>query len=219
VGINLSKIYLLNSDKFENIQNLPVIKINFFKQEIDFDLYDALIFTSKNAVRAVENINHLWRTKEIYSIGKGTSKEINKYSANLVMTSKNSYGDTFAQEIKAKLQGKKVLFPRAKVVTSKLNQILLDCGIDLEEKILYETTCEVIDKKNRPEKNSVIIFTSPSTVNCFLKNFDWDESYKAICIGKVTSKAIQNGIKVIYSDKQTISSCIEKAKQALSPLQ
>jgi len=209
----LPRIYLLNSDKFENIQNLPVIKINFFKQEIDFDLYDALIFTSKNAVRAIEKIDCRWREKEVYSIGKGTSKEISRYNANLVYTSKNSYGDTFAQEIKSKLQGKKVLFPRAKIVTSKLNKILLDCGISLDEEILYETTCESIDKKNRPEKNSVIIFTSPSTVNCFLKNFDWDESYRAIAIGKVTSKAIPDDIKVVYSDEQSILSCIAKAKQ------
>jgi len=211
-----SKIYLLNSDKFENIQNLPVIKINFFQKKIDFDLYDALIFTSKNAVRAIENISDKWQKKEIYSVGKGTSKEINRYDANLVYTAKNSYGDTFADEIKSKLQGKKVLFPRAKIVTSKLNKILLDCGISLDEEILYETTCHNLDEKNRPEKNSVIIFTSPSTVNCFLKNFDWDESYRAICIGKVTAKAIPDAIKAVFSDEQTLFSCIEKAKQITS---
>ncbi len=209
----MPKIYLLNSDKFENIQNLPVIKINFFQIKIDFDLYDALIFTSKNAVRAIENIDKKWKEKEIYSIGKGTSKEINRHDANLVYTAKNSYGDTFADEIKSKLQGKKVLFPRAKIVTSKLNKILLDCGISLDEEIIYETTCKSIDKQNKPEKNSVIIFTSPSTVNCFLKNFDWDKSYKAICIGKVTAKAIPDDIKIQFSDEQTIKSCIVKAKQ------
>jgi uroporphyrinogen-III synthase len=208
----LPKIYLLNSDKFENIQNLPVIKINFFKQEIDFDLYDALIFTSKNAVRAIDKIDKSWVEKEIYSIGQGTSKEIKRYNVNPIYTAKNSYGNLFADEIKVKLQGKKVLFPRAKVVTSRLNTILRDCGIDLNEEILYETTCNKIKKNKKPEKNSIIIFTSPSTVNCFLKNFNWDKSYVAISIGKVTSKAIPVYIKNYIAQKQNILSCIDLAK-------
>ncbi len=205
-------IYLLNNDKYEGIKNLPVIKINFFQKEIDLDSYDALIFTSKNGVRAIDKIDRNWIKKEIYSIGQGTSKEINKYNANLIFTAKNSYGDFFAQEIKDKLKSKKVLFLRAKKVTSKLNQILQVAQVDLREEIVYETTCRACGKDEKPQKDSIIIFTSPSTVKCFLKNFTWETSYTAVSIGNVTASAIPYYIDYKISNKQTISSCIELAK-------
>jgi len=208
----LRDIYLLNDDKYEDVKNLPMIKINFFQKEIDLDPYDALIFTSKNGVRAIEKIDKNWIKKEIYSIGQGTSKEITKHNANLVYTAKNSYGDSFAQEIKERLLDKKVLFLRAKKVTSKLNQILKAAQVDLEEEIVYETTCRAYEQYEKPNDNSTIIFTSPSTVKCYLKNFDWHKSYKAVCIGKVTAKAIPSYINYTLCKKQTILSCIELAK-------
>ncbi len=207
----MREIYLLNSDKFENIKNLPVIKINFFKKEIDLDPYNGIIFTSKNSVRAIDLIGQKWREKEIYSIGAGTSKEIKRYNVNPIYTAKNSYGDSFAQEIKEKLKGKRILFLRAKKVTSKLNHILKNSGVNLDEIVIYETICKEYKNEEKPIKNSVIIFTSPSTVKCFLKNFIWDKSYRAVAIGKVTAKEIPQNIKVFYSKEQTIQSCIDKA--------
>ncbi|MFK5881517.1 MAG: uroporphyrinogen-III synthase [Sulfurospirillum sp.] len=208
----MDKIYLLNDDKYEDIVNLPMIRINFFKKEIDLDPYDALIFTSKNGVRAIDKIDKTWIKKEIYSIGQGTSREIKKYNANLVYTAKNSYGDLFAQEIKESLKNKEVLFVRAKEVTSKLNQILKNARIHLKEEVMYETTCRAYTQDKKPKDNSIIIFTSPSTVKCFLKNFKWNDTYRAISIGEVTAGSIPSSIKKSISEKQTILSCIELAK-------
>jgi len=211
----LGGVYLLNGDSYEGVTNLPVIKINFFSKKIDLDPFDALIFTSKNGVRAIDKINKKWREKEIYSIGQGTSREIERYDANLIYTAKNSYGNLFAKEIKQKLEGKRVLFLRAKTVTSKLNTILLSENIDLKEEIVYETACREYKFDKKPSKNSIIIFTSPSTVKCFLKNFDWDETYRAVLIGMVTAKSIPSYIRYTLSAKQTISSCVELAKSYL----
>ena len=208
----MSDIYLLNDDKYGGVKNLPMIKINFFQKRVDLDLYDALVFTSKNGVRAIEKIDKDWIKKEIYSIGQGTSKEIIKHNASLVYTAKNSYGDSFAQEIKDKLKSKKVLFLRAKEVTSRLNHILKAAQVDLEEEIVYETTCRAYEEHEKLDDNSVIIFTSPSTVKCFLKNFNWHKSYKAVCIGEVTAKVIPSHIDYSLSKKQTILSCVELAK-------
>jgi len=208
----LNKIYLLNEDKYKNAINLPMIKINFFQKEIDLQSYDALIFTSKNGVRAIDKIDKNWINKDIYSIGQGTSKEIKKYNANLVYTAKSSYGNSFALEIKERLKNKKVLFLRAKVVTSKLNKILIEADIKLDEETVYETTCRAYEEEKLIDKNSIIIFTSPTTVNCFFKNFKWDKSYKAISIGKVTASFIPSYVNNIISEKQTIINCIKIAK-------
>ena len=208
----MNKIYLLNSDKYDDVINLPMIGINFFHKKIDLQSYDALIFTSKNGVRAIDKIDKNWIKKDIYSIGQGTSKEIKKYNANLVYTAKSSYGNSFALEIKERLKNKKVLFLRAKVVTSKLNKILIEADIKLDEETVYETTCRAYEEEKLIDKNSIIIFTSPTTVNCFFKNFKWDKSYKAISIGKVTASFIPSYVNNIISEKQTIINCIKIAK-------
>ena len=208
----MNKIYLLNDDKYENIINLPMIKINFFDKKIDLEPYDALIFTSKNGVRAIDKIDKNWIKKDIYSIGQGTSKEIKKYDAKLIYTAKSSYGNTFALEIKEKLKDKKVLFLRAKEVTSKLNQILLEAGINLKEEVVYETTCRAYKQDKPSFDDAVVIFTSPSTIKCFFKNFNWNSTCRAVCIGKVTAKAMPENLKYTLSKQQIIQSCIELAK-------
>ncbi|MDX1809380.1 MAG: uroporphyrinogen-III synthase [Sulfurospirillaceae bacterium] len=208
----MGKIYLLNNENFEGTINLPMIEINFLKEEIDLGLYDSLIFTSKNAVRALNSIDTNWTKKEIYSIGQGTSQEIKKHHANLVFTSKDSYGDLFAEEIKDKLKDKKVLFLRAAKVISNLNVILKENDIDLDEKIIYETVCHKYEIIKKPPLNAVIIFTSPSTVKCFFKNFNWDDSYKAVAIGNITASAIPANIDILVAHEQTIQSCVDLAK-------
>ena len=189
-----------------------MIQINFLRDEIDLNLYECLIFTSKNAIRAIDKIDKGWIEKEIYSIGKGTAQEVVKYDANLVFTSQNSYGDRFAQEIKDRFNGKKVLFPRAKEITSHLNLILKENGVDLDEKIIYETTCREYQASHKPPSNAKIIFSSPSTVKCFFKNFYWDESYKAIAIGDVTAATIPAHVKKYIAREQTLQSCVDLAK-------
>ena len=76
---------------------------------------------------------------------------------------------------------------------------------------MYNTKCK--QKINKiPEKNSIIIFSSPSTIKCFLNNFKWDSSYKAISIGKTTAKYFPDFIKPIISDNTSLASCVQKAQ-------
>ena len=207
-------IYVLSEKKFEGALNLPVIKIRFLEFEVDLSKFDALIFTSKNGVEAIDRVDKKWKEKEIYSIGSGTTKAINEKGVGVAYTAKSSYGDDFAKEIGDKLFGKRVLFPRAKIVTSHLNKILQKIGVDLSEIIVYETICNSKDI-SKPKKGSVIIFSSPSTIECFFKKFTWDESYKAVVIGKKTASFMPKSIKYTLSEKQNIPSCISLAATLL----
>ena len=211
---HLTPIYVLSEKKFDGALNLPVIKIRFLEFEVDLSLYDALIFTSKNGVEAIDRVDKVWKEKEIYSIGSGTTKAIKEKGADVAYTAKSSYGDDFAKEIGEKLLGKRVLFPRAKIVTSHLNSILKNNGIDLSEIIVYETVCNSEDL-SKPEQGSVIIFSSPSTIECFFKRFAWDESYKAVVIGKKTASFMPKGIEYTLSKKQTIPACIDLGRDLL----
>jgi len=206
-------IYILSEKPFKDAKNLPCIMIKHIKKEIDFSKYEALVFTSKNGVVAADKISKKWKELPSYSIGSGTSSAVKELGGKLVFEAKSSYGDDFAAEIKEKLSGKKVLFLRAKVVTSKLNHILKNAGVLLDEEIVYETVCNECKNLQKPESGSCIIFSSPSTIECFFRCFKWDSSYKAVVIGEVTLKALPKEIPYILSEKPTIPFCIETCKK------
>jgi len=210
----VGEIYILSEKSFEGAKNLPVIKINFLDIKVDLDGYNALVFTSKNGVEAIDRIDKSWKDKEIYSIGSGTTKAIKDKGVVAAYTAKSSYGDDFAKEIIPHLKGKRALFLRAKKVTSNLNAILKNNGINLDEKIVYETVCNSYLKES-PKEGSVIIFSSPSTIECFFKLYDWKDSYKAVVIGTKTASFMPKEIEFQISKTQTIPACIELAKTLL----
>ncbi len=209
----MSDIFVLSQKRYEGVKNLPVIVFDYYDKEVDIRPYDALIFTSKNGVFALDQINGCWKSKDIYSIGTGTSQAVRELGGRIVYEAKSSYGDHFAREIRKRLYGKKVLFLRPKVVTSSLNTILLDAGVMLDEEIIYETRCNDCHNLTSPPEGSVIIFSSPSTITCFFRCFDWDESYKAVVIGEKTASFMPQDIPFVLSEKQTIPACVETAKK------
>ena len=207
----MSPIYLLSDKVYEGAKNLPTIMIAFLEKKVVLEGVEALVFTSKNAVLAIERLDTRWKTFPCYAIGVGTAKMIESLGGEVVYQAKSSYGDDFAQEIKSALAAKVVLFLRAKEVTSALNTILKEAGVLLRETIVYETRCEACAALNKPEKNAIMIFSSPSTIECFFRCFDWDESYQAVVIGEKTASFMPQGIAFDMAAKPSITSCIEVA--------
>jgi len=70
--------------------------------------------------------------------------------------------------------------------------------------------------EEKPLKNAIIIFTSPSTIHCFLKNFEWDESYTAVVIGKATKVHLPVDAEYVVADEPLINACIVKAKEIVN---
>ncbi len=192
--------------------NLPQIKVTYRDINLDLSSYNALIFSSKNGVKAIDTINKDWKKTPSYAIGNPTANEILKLGGIVDFIATSSYGDEFAQELISKLKDKKVLFLRAKKVLSDLENILKYSGVNLKSEVVYETSCR--DKKplHVKSKNSVFIFTSPSTVDCFFNQYKWEDSYIAVCIGNVTAKALPHTIFPYICKIQTIAACIELAK-------
>ena len=206
-------IVLLSDKVYEGAVNIPVIMIVYHDNQLSLSGYEALVFSSKNAVYALSKTSDTWRDIPAYAIGTATAQAIQDLGGTVVYTAKNSYGDDFAQEIKRRLQGKRVLFPRAKVVTSSLNEILKEAGVLLEEAILYETRCCACESLEKPPKNAIVIFSSPSTIKCFFHCFTWDESYQAVVIGTRTASAMPKEIPFHLSSQQDIPSCILLAQK------
>lgn len=207
----MGKIYLLSNQKYDGVQNLEVFKINFIPSLIDYKKYDALIITSKNAILAIDEFSSKWKDIPCYAIALKTAKVIEKLGGKVEFIGLSGHGNEFANELIPHLKNKRVLYLRAKRVVSNLVEILKNENIYIKEEIVYETICNENINKNL-EKNSTFIFTSPSTIECFFKNFIWDKSYNAIVIGNTTALYLPKNIKYKVSSQTSIEECIKLAR-------
>ena len=117
---------------------------------------------------------------------------IREFGFAQIYTAKNAHGNDFAAEIASLLKGKKTLFLRARETASSVGEILRDSSVNLTQIVAYENVFKPLEKEQKPPKNSAIIFTAPSAVRNFTRNFGWDESYKAVAIELTTAKELGN---------------------------
>ncbi|WP_151946835.1 uroporphyrinogen-III synthase [Aliarcobacter butzleri] len=207
----MKKIYLLNEQKHENVENLEVFQIEYIKSDVDLKKYDALVFTSKNGVKAINSFNQDWKNIPSYAIAQKTANTIIKLGGVVEFIGNSGHGNDFAYELKNVLKDKKVLYVKALKTVSNLPTILKENGIFLDEIIAYKTSCK---KSNIIlEENSIFIFTSPSSVECFFKQYSWKNSYKAIVIGKTTAEFLPSNINYEISSQTSVEECIKLAKQ------
>lgn len=204
-------IYILNDKKVTGAQNLPVFDIGILPQEIDLSKYDALIFTSKNAVYSLDSMDQTWKAKPAYVIAPQTANVVAQLKGNLAFTGKEKHGNAFALELCQKLEDQKVLYIRGAEVVSDLVKILNSHDVLCEEMIVYETVCKEFDTEPVLPKNATIIFSSPSSIKCFLKNIAWDESFKAVSIGHTTAQYFPSYITPVIADTTSLESCVKKA--------
>lgn len=207
----MKKIYLLNEQKHEDVENLEVFQIEYIKSDVDLKKYDALVFTSKNGVKAINSFNQNWKNIPSYAIAQKTANTIMKLGGVVEFIGNSGHGNDFAYELKNVLKDKKVLYVKALKTVSNLPNILKENGIFLDEIIAYKTSCK---KSNIIlEENSIFIFTSPSSVECFFKQYSWKNSYKAIVIGKTTAEFLPSNINYEISSQTSVEECIKLAKQ------
>ena len=209
----MAKIYLLSNQKYSDVENLEVFHIEYIKSNPNLSNYDALIFTSKNAVYSLDSFNENWKKLDSYVIAPKTSQIIEKLGGKVVFTGITSHGNEFAQELIELLKNKKVLYVKALKTVSNLVEILKENKILVDELVAYKTSCK---KSNISlEDNSVFIFTSPSSVECFFKQYQWKDNYKAIVIGKTTAKFLPKEVDYTISSETSIDECINLARQSL----
>ena len=209
----MAKIYLLSNQIYSEVENLEVFKIEYIESKIDLLKYDALIFTSKNAVYSLDSFTKDWKKIPSFAIAPKTAQVIEKLGGKIAFTGITSHGNDFAQELIALLKNKKVLYIKALKTVSNLVDILKNNDVLLDELVVYKTSCK---KSNVAlENNSVFIFTSPSSVECFFQQYSWNDSYKAIVIGKTTALYLPKNVDYTISSETSIDECIKLAKQFL----
>ena len=180
-------------------------------EQIDFSACDTLMFTSKQAVITANDIDPHWRDIPTIAIGPATKKQIIQLGGQVIYQPKNFYGQSLAEDIYQHFKKRKILYLRPKKISFDSKSYLAEKKINLQEQIIYQTSCLQYKKEQQPPPYSIIIFTSPSTIECFLSNFDWIESYTAVVIGDATKVHLPKGADYRVAKEPSIDACVEKA--------
>lgn len=210
-------IYLLSPTVKTDTIHLPMIRFTLLDVEIDFSTCDTLMFSSKQAVKSAELLNPAWKNIPCLAIGQATANTIESLGGKVIYQPKTFYAETLAEDIALKFKDKNILYLRPKDVSFDSKTFLKKAGLILQEQIIYETSCVPYESKDKPLKNAIIIFTSPSSIHCFLENFVWDESYIAVVIGEATKEYLPTNARYEVANIPLIDSCIAKAKEILTP--
>lgn len=208
-------IYLLSPQPKEGTIHLPMIAFRLLPVTIDFSTCDMLMFTSKQAVRSADALSDEWKKYPCLAIGASTAKEIKALGGTVLYQPETFYAASLGQDIINRFKDTNILYLRPQKVSFDSKAFLAKAGIALQEQIIYETSCVSYEQKDKPLEGAIIIFTSPSTIRCFLKNFEWDKSYMAVLIGEATKEHLPSYIRYEVADEPLIDACIAKAKQLL----
>jgi uroporphyrinogen-III synthase len=208
-------IYLLSPTPQEGTLSLPMIRFTTVADHLELENIDTLMFTSKQAVKVAESLDSCWKQYPCVAIGGATKKQIEALGGEVIYHPTAFYGEILSRDIATFFRERKLLYLRPKEVSFDAKAYLLKEGIELKEQIIYETGCLSYTKSDIPQKGAIIIFTSPSTIHCFFRNFDWDESYTAVVIGESTKVHLPEEVDYVVADKPLIASCIKKAQALL----
>jgi len=202
-------IYLFSISSHPDAISINSLDITFFKPDIDFSKYDYFIITSKQASKALQQYDkEAYRNIPALCISKQSAKSYEALGGQ-VLTIGQGYGDTLEEKIKEHPKETRWLYLRAKVVASDFVHHCIDDGYMIDEIVLYESQCSQKILNISVEDNAILIFTSPSSVNCFLQKNKIKKTHKVIVIGKTTAKALPLGVSYHIAKEPTIQSCFD----------
>ena len=205
------QIYLFATSKHPDAISAQSLQVRFLKPNIDFSKYDYLIITSKQTVKALEQYD-----KEDFinipalCVSPKTAASYEGFGGNILEIG-DGYGDNLVKNIKAKSKDKKWLYLRAEVIASDFVQRSKHEAYDIDEEILYVSECATEGLEVKVKDNPILIFTSPSSIECFLKTHTIDKNAKVIVIGKTTAKSLPKEVKYMIAQNTSIDSCMELA--------
>lgn len=205
-------IYLFSISPHPDSLHVNPLEIIFFKPQIDFSSYDYLVLTSKQAVKALQQYDaNAYKNSKALCISNVTAKAYEALGGE-VLTIGAGYGNDLAKIITKYPKQTRWLYLRAKEVASDFAVTCNASGYHIDEAIIYESRCSKEIASHRPADDAVLIFTSPSSVKCFLKHFNIKPTQDVIVIGHTTKKALPESISVIVAKETNIQACIQIAK-------
>lgn len=206
-------------------------------QELDqqlrrLDMFDAIVFLSKNAVRyifdrcaqlgikcdAFGSSNRL-----IAAVGPATAKALGEKGIRVNHIAQNGTAEALARELGQSLAGRRVLLPRSDRGDERAPRALREAGADVTEVIAYRTIeggtpdPEIIAGIGRREFDA-IIFASPSAFQNFRSALGTKQTERLspridfVAIGPTTAGAIRDaGVRVAVQAEDSSAAGLARA--------
>jgi len=209
----LRPIYLVSKTSHHEtvgVVHIPILSIHFLTPDIDFNLYEGIVVTSKQGALALNHYAIKWEKLHVICVGQATAQEVKKQGAIHIDVA-DGYGESIF-DVSRQYRGK-WLYLRPKMIASSWPAHAREEGMILDEVIIYETTCNEAMEKLEIADDGVLIFTSPSSIECFLQKYLFKSTHDIVVIGKTTQNALPLGIKSILSETTSVESCVEKAQE------
>ena len=205
-------IYLFSTSSHPDAININTLDIKFLKPSINFSKYDYFIITSKQASKSLQQYEYEeYISKKALCVSQQSANSFKELGGKILDIGEG-YGDTLVEKIKSFPRESRWLYLRANIIASNFVEICKKAGYKIDEKILYESECAKDIENLKIEENAILIFTSPSSVQCFLNTNKIEKKHQIIVIGKTTAKALPKGVTYLLSEDKSINNCIDIAK-------
>jgi uroporphyrinogen-III synthase len=208
----LRPIYLVSKTPYEGVIHIPVLTISFLNPPIDFTQYEGVVFTSKQGIEALKNYSLDWSSLKCIAVSKATAQYAEKAGAKEVEIA-DGYGVSIPDVLNSKVRSGKWLYLRPKVIASDWVEHPRSSGIIIDEAIVYETICNDETTQYTIQENGILIFTSPSSIRCFLQNHRILSTQDVVVIGTTTQNALPQGTFSHLSDTTSVQSAVDMARQ------
>ena len=195
--------------------------------------YGWIVFTSANAVDhfmtcllAVSDVREL-KGVRICTVGPSTASRLSRYGIRVDLTPAEFRSEALVDAMKAhgRLEGSRVLLPRADIAGELLTDELREAGAQVDEVAAYRTVLAAGDRDGEPDVYRMLLdrqidavtFTSASTVRNFVEILGHDQAVDLLrttviaSIGPVTAEAAQQlGIMTsVMPERYTIPDLVD----------
>ena len=180
-----------------NIFHYPMIYTLGVDINIHPNIYNYIIFTSKNGVKYfLKNVStSISSNIKFICIGKKTAEVLKSNNLNPDILVRRNYSKFMCNEIKNMgiSKNNKLLLIQGNLAKKELFECLSK-SFEIDHKIVYTTNPvkEKIDELNKKidNENSYVVFTSPSTFNSFIDKYNLKNNI--ISIGNTTTDHIRD---------------------------
>lgn len=203
-------VYLISKTPYPGVIHIPILSISFLTPKIDFADYEGIIITSKQSVAALHNYSVDWNRLKCIAVSESTAQSAREAGAKEIETG-DGYGESIPNVLRAKERSGKWLYLRPKIIASDWIDTARYGGVEIDEAIVYETSCATELPKQILSKEGVLVFTSPSTIRCFLQIYEILPTHTIVVIGKTTQNALPPGILSHLSLTSSVASAVELA--------
>ncbi|MBN2896112.1 MAG: uroporphyrinogen-III synthase [Campylobacterales bacterium] len=209
MGITLP-IYLCSKTPHTGVMHLPLIISEPLHVSIEWEHYDVLVLSSQESVGLL-GARVPWERLEVLAVSKRTAEAAQRAGALRVASAAGS-GEGLYALIKKGYADRRVLYVSAQQPASDFDERLRLEGVRIERIALYATGCNAEMTIGEIEDDAVVIFTSPSSVECFLKRYRLLDTHRVIAIGPTTAAALPLHVKPKLPESPSIEACVALAK-------